>query len=256
MPGRLRKVMNLDRPLIIGIGGAHSSIGKTTLAASVIRYLSSGKPCSLFNKTPRVGAIKYTKENIFASVTDDEAIIGEKGKDTARLAEAGSEKTVWIRSSAENLDETLPLAMERMPGLDVIVIEGNSAIEFAKPDIIIFIQGGADDDTKPSAERLRRIADIIIEKAGRPGRCAAACIMKELPARIGDDEMEVIIKLMEDTSKKKKIIELLGQKAVEGRITCAVARMIAEETGAPYSSVGAAANELKIKIRNCELGCF
>jgi LAO/AO transport system kinase len=32
--------------------------------------------------------------------------------------------------------------------------------------------------------------------------------------------------------------------------------MIAEELKVSYSEVGKSANELKIKIKNCELGCF
>jgi hypothetical protein len=49
--------------------------------------------------------------------------------------------------------------------------------------------------------------------------------------------------------------EVLG-KAVDGRLSCAVARKIAEMLRLPYKEVGDAANELGIKIKNCELGCF
>lgn len=55
---------------------------------------------------------------------------------------------------------------------------------------------------------------------------------------------------------KKELKEELLKKAVDGKISCAVARKIAEGTGLPYKEVGAAADELGIKIKNCELGCF
>ncbi len=55
---------------------------------------------------------------------------------------------------------------------------------------------------------------------------------------------------------KEELRTLLLQKAVDGRITCAVARKIAEEAGIPYKEVGAAADELGIRIRDCQLGCF
>jgi molybdopterin-guanine dinucleotide biosynthesis protein len=248
--------MKADRPFIIGIGGAHSSAGKTTLASAIIEYLSSGRPCSVFKTVPRIGAIKYTKENIFASINDDEALIRQKGKDTARLSEAGAEKTLWIRSSEKDIGETLPLALERMSGFDVVVIEGNSAVEAVKSDIIIFIEGSADGETKPSAERLRRIADIIVERDGSSLNHMRSLILKDLPGRVDDDGLGGIIKRMEETAKKKEIAVLLGRKAEEGRITCAAARQLADEAGVPYSVVGAVADELGIKIRNCELGCF
>ena len=61
---------------------------------------------------------------------------------------------------------------------------------------------------------------------------------------------------MDKIAKDMSISESLKAKAVDGRISCSLARKIAEELGVPYKEVGDAANELKIKIKNCELGCF
>ena len=55
---------------------------------------------------------------------------------------------------------------------------------------------------------------------------------------------------------EEKLKEELSKKSVEGKLTCAAAREVAEALGVPYSAVGSAADELKIKITNCELGCF
>ena len=55
---------------------------------------------------------------------------------------------------------------------------------------------------------------------------------------------------------KKELKEEMLRKVVEGKLPCASARKIAEECGVPYSEVGEAANELGIKIINCQLGCF
>ncbi|MGC2062828.1 MAG: hypothetical protein WA610_07600 [Thermodesulfovibrionales bacterium] len=48
----------------------------------------------------------------------------------------------------------------------------------------------------------------------------------------------------------------IQKKAVNGKITCAAARKIAEDLGASYKEVGQAANELGIRIKDCQLGCF
>jgi LAO/AO transport system kinase len=53
-----------------------------------------------------------------------------------------------------------------------------------------------------------------------------------------------------------EIREQLLEKAVDDKIPCALAREIAEDVGAGYKEVGAAADELGIKIHRCELGCF
>jgi len=46
------------------------------------------------------------------------------------------------------------------------------------------------------------------------------------------------------------------KQAVDRKLPCAAARKIAEDFGIPYSEVGAAADELGIKIKDCQLGCF
>jgi hypothetical protein len=55
---------------------------------------------------------------------------------------------------------------------------------------------------------------------------------------------------------KEKLKEEIMKKAVDRKLPCAAARKMAEDLGLPYSEVGAAADELGIKIKNCQLGCF
>lgn len=60
----------------------------------------------------------------------------------------------------------------------------------------------------------------------------------------------------EKTPVDPKLAEAVRAKAVDGRVTCAVLRRLADEMGVPYRKVGDAANAEGIKIKNCELGCF
>ena len=48
----------------------------------------------------------------------------------------------------------------------------------------------------------------------------------------------------------------LRLKAVAGKISCAECHKIAEELEVSLKEVGQAADELKIKITSCQLGCF
>ena len=61
---------------------------------------------------------------------------------------------------------------------------------------------------------------------------------------------------METIEKNKEIARLLKERSVNAKISCTLARKIAEDLNVPYRDVGSMANELKIKIKNCELGCF
>ena len=55
---------------------------------------------------------------------------------------------------------------------------------------------------------------------------------------------------------KEKLRQEIMKKAVDRKLPCAAAREIAEDLGIPYTEVGAAADELGVKIKNCQLGCF
>lgn len=56
--------------------------------------------------------------------------------------------------------------------------------------------------------------------------------------------------------KQKELTDLLLKKAKDGRITCTEARQLAEELQVPPATVGKTCDELKIRIKACELGCF
>ncbi|UCD36221.1 MAG: hypothetical protein JSU90_05160 [Nitrospiraceae bacterium] len=56
---------------------------------------------------------------------------------------------------------------------------------------------------------------------------------------------------------RNELLENRIKKAArDGRISCALLRRIAEETGRSYRAAGKAADSLKIRIKKCDLGCF
>jgi len=50
-------------PIIIGIGGSHSGVGKTAIASSILNALEGW------------GAVKYTKTHLYSSIIDDFEIL-------------------------------------------------------------------------------------------------------------------------------------------------------------------------------------
>lgn len=55
---------------------------------------------------------------------------------------------------------------------------------------------------------------------------------------------------------QQELKDEMVKKTVNNILSCHTARIIAEKLGIPYKEVGAAADELGIKIKDCELGCF
>lgn len=181
--------MSEENPLkIISVTGAHSQVGKTTLASILLNNLND------------FGAIKFTKTSLYISVTDEPDIILEKNKDTAILSKAGAEKVVWIQSPASGLKDALYAALGKMDGLNGVVIEGNSPSDYLNPLVRIFIIG-EDGEIKPSARMLSKKADIII--INTKNNLAALPISAEL---LHDKVNVFLIDLFSKTGDIEKLI--------------------------------------------------
>jgi len=55
---------------------------------------------------------------------------------------------------------------------------------------------------------------------------------------------------------KEAITKKVRSKTKDGKIACKQALKIAEEEDISSKKLGALLNELKIKVANCQLGCF
>lgn len=54
----------------------------------------------------------------------------------------------------------------------------------------------------------------------------------------------------------EKVFVALKEAAPEGRISCADAHALAAKLGVDLGVLGRAADELNIRIKQCQLGCF
>ncbi len=229
------------RPLIIGVGGAHSGAGKTAYASLLLRRLKGW------------GAIKYTKTGLYASLIDNQEILATEDKDTKRMLDSGAERVLWVQSPPSELGDVLPLAVEKLSDLRGIIVEGNSAIEFLEPDIILFIFGKDSRILKESAEGILEKADALVVEGEPAGE------MRGNGRRFGkspDSDEKLLLYITKMVETKEKIRVLVQERSRQGKLPCALAREIAEELKVPYKEVGEVSDELGIKISECGLGCF
>ena len=54
----------------------------------------------------------------------------------------------------------------------------------------------------------------------------------------------------------EEVLEAVKAAASEGTISCADSQALANRLGVEFMVIGRAADELKIKIKSCQLGCF
>jgi len=151
------------RPLIIGIAGAYSGAGKTTVA------------CEILKRFKGWGAIKYSKTSLYSSVTGDPEVILEEGKDTRKMRDAGAEQVLWVQAPSDELEKVILHAVEMLSHLEGIIIEGNSAVTAVKSDIVLFVSGSP-DLSKNDAVWFLDTADIVLsDKDFLQGVPAADC---------------------------------------------------------------------------------
>lgn len=232
---------------IISICGAHSSCGKTTVAENLLKHLDGSW-----------GAIKFTKTAFYTSVKQESSKEAPEGKDTYRLLQAGADEVVHIQSPDSGLEEPLNMAMGMLSAYEGLLVEGNSPIEFLKPDVVIFVFGKEKSRVKPSALKVLNQADIILFHGSEPSILASSG--KELQNRLDINDkgaIERLKSLLDETIESAAgLEEKLKGLAESQKLSCSRARRLAEEEDVSYSFVGRCADRLGIKITGCELGCF
>lgn len=68
--------------------------------------------------------------------------------------------------------------------------------------------------------------------------------------------LERVNTMSKEKQNKELLIEAINKEVIEGKISCAQATKLADEYNFPRQEMGQLLDELKIKIKNCQLGCF
>ena len=124
--------------------------------------------CRLLARLSGWGAIKVTPTELYSTIIDDPAVLREPGKDTALMLEAGAEEVLWIKAPREGVAEALETATERLGHLNGVVVEGNSAVEVLRPDVILFIASGSTRGRSGAHRRCSRWPTWCSLPTGRP----------------------------------------------------------------------------------------
>lgn len=148
----------MDHPIVIGIGGFTSDVGKTTLL------------CELLKAFPGWEAIKTTRGHYRSCGKDPKAccvshLLSEEplvrsgrdetytaGKDTARYWDAGAANVHWLIATDNQIEKGIKQALARVKSPGVFV-EGNSFSEFVHTDHFVMVRLAANDKIKGSARR-------------------------------------------------------------------------------------------------------
>jgi hypothetical protein len=151
-------------PLIIGIGGLTSSVGKTTLLCDMLQafpgweaikttrghYRSCGKDphtCCVSDLLETEPVIRSGRELTYSP-----------GKDTGRYWDAGATNVHWVIATDEQVATGVRCALDRVKS-NVVLIEGNSFTECVDYDFFVMVARPDDLRIKTTAKRaLSRVS--------------------------------------------------------------------------------------------------
>ncbi len=112
--------------MIIIVTGNGSNSGKTTL----IRIILSLYP-DIFD------VVKLTpSDRLKSAIEVDKSELLKDRKDTAFFMREGARKVVWVHGKAKDIGSLLKSSLTQLG--DNIIIEGNSALRYIKPDLTFF----------------------------------------------------------------------------------------------------------------------
>jgi molybdopterin-guanine dinucleotide biosynthesis protein len=156
----------MSRPIVIGVGGFTSNVGKTTLLCELLRafpgweaikttrghYRSCGKDphaCCVSHLLSEEPLVRSGREETY-----------EAGKDTARYWDAGAANVHWLIATDDQVERGIKQALARVEAPGVFV-EGNSFTQFVPVNFFVMLRRSDDDKIKKSARRVLDTADVI-----------------------------------------------------------------------------------------------
>jgi hypothetical protein len=155
-------------PIIVGVGGLTSDVGKTTLMCDLLRAFPGWEAI----KTTRGHYRSCGKDPHACCVSDllgDEAVIRSgrtetyaAGKDTGQYWESGASNVHWMIATDHQVEEGIRRAITRVNGPGVF-IEGNSFSEYLEPQFFIMVARPQRQKMKPTARRaLPRVSAFYL----------------------------------------------------------------------------------------------
>ena len=145
-------------PVIIGVGGYNSDVGKTTLMCELLKWFPEWEAIKTTRghyrscgKDPHACCVSHllSEEPIVRSGRTETY---ELGKDTGRYWDAGASNVHWLICTDNQVEQGIKEAIARVksPG---VLIEGNSFTQFVQTDHFVMVRLADNDKMKTSARR-------------------------------------------------------------------------------------------------------
>ena len=146
----------MDQPVVIGVGGFTSDVGKTTLMCELLRAFPGWEAIKTTRghyrscgKDPRACCVSHllSDEPLVRSGREETY---EAGKDTGRYWDAGASNVHWLIATDDQVEKGIREALARVKSPGVFV-EGNSFTQFVDTDYFVMVRRADNEKIKSSA---------------------------------------------------------------------------------------------------------
>lgn len=202
-----------QRPLIVGVGGLTSQVGKTTLLCELLgifrgweaikttrgHYRSCGKDpqaCCVSHLLEGQPVIRSGRESTYTP-----------GKDTGRYWESGAANVHWLIATDDQIGDGIKQAIGRVkaPG---VFIEGNSFTEFVAADFFVMVARPDSLKIKATARRaMPRVSAVYLSGETDSGIDGDRKRVSEFLSKFGSDEAGYSWPIITNSAK---LFRLLG----------------------------------------------
>ena len=208
----------MNRTRVITVSASSSGAGKTSLIERLIPFFDN---CAVIKA--------HVSENSEACILEEKRACESPGKDTSRFLAAGARRAFLVHGPLPRVLDAVGRIVESGE-FAVVVVESNAVAREFEADLAFFVDGPGEQ--KPGAELCRARAHAIVASSDA-GKGAT----------------------MPDESPSEVRSAILAA-AKDGRITCREALDLARRLNVRASLVGKTANEMAVRIKACQLGCF
>ena len=161
----------MSHPVVIGVGGYTSNVGKTTLMCELLTAFPGWEAIKTTRghyrscgKDPHACCVSHllTEEPVVRSGREETY---EAGKDTGRYWDAGAANVHWLIATDAQIEKGIHEALGRVKSPGVFV-EGNSFSQFVHTDHFVMVRHVTKNQIKSSARRaISRTSAIYVSDA-------------------------------------------------------------------------------------------
>lgn len=159
---------------LVVIGGQSRNLGKTALVCDIVRTFVDCRWTAIKITQSKAGECPLKGANCGCGPGEHRFAISEESDragrgDSCRFLAAGAARALWVRVKAAQLEAAWPMIEREIRQSGFVIVESNSILDFAGPDVYLMVLDPVTRDFKVSARKYLDRADALVLRSTETG---------------------------------------------------------------------------------------